>query len=39
MKLVAPHTGSVTEKVFMNKWQQLNDIGLSCAERKEINTL
>lgn len=26
-----------TEKVFMNKWQQLNDVGLSSAERKELN--
>ena len=25
------------EKVFMNKWQQLNDVGLSSAERKEMN--
>lgn len=24
------------EKVFMNKWQQLNDVGLSSAERKEM---
>ena len=25
------------EKVFMNQWQQLNDVGLSSAERKEMN--
>lgn len=27
----------MTEKFYMNKWQQLNDIGLSSAERKEMN--
>lgn len=27
----------MTEKFYMNKWQQLNDVGLSSAERKEMN--
>lgn len=27
----------MTEKFYMNKWQQLNDVGLSSAERKELN--